>query len=138
MADFTSVREKTVLSNTLVCLLKGIEGKSTTVELRNESTVYGRIDSVDRMMNIQLSNAKFTTLQGKEARFENFFVQGKNIRFVQIPNEVNMLRTIKNEVGMFHKTKKPQSGNRKIPGKKSRMKKFYKLSDTKASAGSKD
>lgn len=42
-----SRREKFYLFNSLVILAQGVEGKYTTVDLRNESSVSGRIDLVD-------------------------------------------------------------------------------------------
>jgi hypothetical protein len=42
-----SKREKFFLFNGLVCLVQGLEGKYTTVDLRNESCVTGKIEQVD-------------------------------------------------------------------------------------------
>lgn len=41
---------------TLVCLLQGMEGVATHVELRNETTIFGTIESVDAAMHITMSN----------------------------------------------------------------------------------
>lgn len=43
----TSKKEKYYLYNSLVCLAQGIEGKYTTIDLRNESSVCGKIEQVD-------------------------------------------------------------------------------------------
>jgi hypothetical protein len=40
-------QEKYFLFNGLVCLVQGIEGQYTTVDLRNESCVTGKIEQVD-------------------------------------------------------------------------------------------
>ena len=90
-----SLRKKFRIQNTLVCLLRGIVGRRTVVELRNETSVTGRIESVDDCMNTTLSDATFKTMDGHETKFTLFYVQGKNIRYVQIPDQVNMLKTIK-------------------------------------------
>lgn len=42
-----SRREKFFLINGLVCLVQGLEGRCTTVDLRNESCVTGKIEQVD-------------------------------------------------------------------------------------------
>jgi len=40
-------KEKHFLFNGLVCLVQSLEGKYTTVDLRNESCVTGKIEQVD-------------------------------------------------------------------------------------------
>lgn len=94
----TSSREKFLVKNTLVCLLKALEGRVTTVELRNENTITGQIDEVDGFMCISMSNVCFKTLSGRMANFESFYIQGKNIRYVQIPDEINMRKAMEYEV----------------------------------------
>ena len=63
-----ALRERAVASKTLVCLLQGIVGYHTTVELRNENAVTGTVMSVDANMNVSLEDAVFTTLDGNETR----------------------------------------------------------------------
>jgi hypothetical protein len=40
-------QEKAYLYNGLVCLVQSLEGRYTTVDLRNESCVSGKIEQVD-------------------------------------------------------------------------------------------
>jgi len=48
----------------------------TTVELRNESSVRGRIDSVDYLMNMTLTDAVVVAPDGRQLmKCEQFFVQ---------------------------------------------------------------
>jgi len=42
-----SAKERFFLYNGLVCLVQSLEGKYTTVDLRNESCVTGKIEQVD-------------------------------------------------------------------------------------------
>jgi hypothetical protein len=42
-----SKQEKYFLYNGLVCLVQSLEGRYTTVDLRNESSVTGKIEQVD-------------------------------------------------------------------------------------------
>ena len=81
--------------------MQGIIGKRTVVELRNENCVTGRIESVDDCMNTSMSNVTFKTLNGQETRFTHFYIQGKNIRYIQIPDDINMMKTIKTELNIF-------------------------------------
>lgn len=93
-----SKREKFKSRNSLVCLLQGLTGKTTTVELRNESSMTGCIEIVDGFMNITMKDVHFTDPYGNKNFFEQFFVNGKNIRYVQIPERMNILQVMSMEL----------------------------------------
>ncbi|XP_053406147.1 U7 snRNA-associated Sm-like protein LSm10 isoform X2 [Mercenaria mercenaria] len=82
-------REKFYMMNSMLCLLKVVEGKRTTVEMRDEKEVTGVIKHVDGYMNISMEDVVFKSLTGKK-KFDKFFVNGKTIRYVHIPDEINM------------------------------------------------
>jgi small nuclear ribonucleoprotein (snRNP)-like protein len=82
-------REKFFMMNSMLCLLKVVEGKITTVELRGEKEVTGRIKQVDGYMNINMEDVVFKSYSGVK-KFDHFFVNGKTIRYVHIPDEINM------------------------------------------------
>jgi len=64
------------LLNSLTILLKGLEGKVTVIELRNESSIRGRIDHVDYLMNVTLTDAVIFSLDGRQLMMcEEFFIQ---------------------------------------------------------------
>lgn len=42
-----AMRERALATKTLVSLVQGLEGKVTTVDFRDETSVTGKIDSVD-------------------------------------------------------------------------------------------
>lgn len=99
MPSMKTSREYAKLLNTLTILLKGLQGKVTTIELRNESSIRGRIDSVDYLMNTTLTDAVVVAPDGRQLKTcEEFFVQGKNIRYVHIPDDVNIIKTIEEQV----------------------------------------
>ena len=84
-------REKYFISNSMICLLKAVEGKETVVELRNDRIVDGHIDRVDGYMNITMSDVTLKLpLVGTERKFDSFYVTGSNIRYVHIPDEIDM------------------------------------------------
>ncbi|KAJ9595254.1 hypothetical protein L9F63_013442 [Diploptera punctata] len=87
---FTSRREKFNIYNGLVCLAQGIEGSYTTVDLRNESCVTGKIEQVDGYMNIMMSDAVFVDTRGVEFPFDSFFIQARNVRYIHIPQQVGI------------------------------------------------
>jgi small nuclear ribonucleoprotein (snRNP)-like protein len=96
--SMASEREKFLIRNTLISLLKAVEGQVTTVELRNENIVIGKIENVDSYMNILMKDVVFKSYRGTSQNFSSFFVQGTNIRYVQIPDEIDMREAIDYEV----------------------------------------
>ncbi|XP_061176395.1 U7 snRNA-associated Sm-like protein LSm10 [Saccostrea echinata] len=94
----TSEREKYLVRNTLISLLKAVEGKETTVELRNENSVTGKVEDVDGFMNIIMRDVVFRSFRGMSQNFSSFFVQGQNVRYVHIPDEIDMRAAIDHQV----------------------------------------
>ena len=99
--QMATAREKFKFQNTLLCLLKGLIGRKVVVELRNEHSVVGTIEDVDWLMNTSMTHARYTTPDGRIMAFEQFYIQGRNIRFVQIPNYVDIMETINTELRKF-------------------------------------
>ncbi|CAH0551826.1 unnamed protein product [Brassicogethes aeneus] len=77
--------EKFHYHNSLTALVKGVENSYTTIDLRNDSCVSGRVISVDGYMNLELKNAVYYDPRGREHYFDNFFVQNRNVRYVHMP-----------------------------------------------------
>lgn len=98
-----SLRAKAKITNSLICFLTGLRGQLTTVELRNENSVVGRIDSVDERMNMTMTEATFTTLSGVSCKFELFYIQGSNIRYVHIPKEIDIIKTTKQQLAGYQR-----------------------------------
>ncbi|PSN49172.1 hypothetical protein C0J52_10149 [Blattella germanica] len=86
-----SRQDKFKLFNGLVCLAQGLEGKYTTVDLRNESCVTGKISQVDAQMNVVMSEAVFIDARGSEFPFDSFFIHARNIRYIHIPQQVGFI-----------------------------------------------
>ena len=84
----------------MVCLLKAIEGLETTVELRGEKEVTGKIIHVDGYMNITMKYVTFKSLS-QEKKFVDFFVNGRNIRYVHIPDEIDMKQAMEATIQKF-------------------------------------
>ncbi|XP_059049209.1 U7 snRNA-associated Sm-like protein LSm10 [Achroia grisella] len=91
-------KERFLYHNTLLCLVKALQDKNITLDLRNDSYVCGQIITVDGYMNISLCSAVYCDPQGNEFFFDNLFIQGRNIRYVHIPENMSMVATIKNEL----------------------------------------
>ncbi|XP_064119436.1 U7 snRNA-associated Sm-like protein LSm10 isoform X2 [Macrobrachium nipponense] len=84
--------------NTLACLLMGLEGWKTTVELHNDAFVTGLIVEVDAKMNMEMQGARYTDGNGKSVLLDNFHVRGRKIRYVHIPDQVDVTKLISEKV----------------------------------------
>uniref|UniRef100_A0A1X7VC31 Sm domain-containing protein n=1 Tax=Amphimedon queenslandica TaxID=400682 RepID=A0A1X7VC31_AMPQE len=82
---------------TLLCFLQGLQNCKTTVELRNEITIKGTIVNVDDKMNTTISGAEYKYLDGTVMNCENLFIQGSQIRYVHIPDDIDPM-TLLNKI----------------------------------------
>ncbi|XP_022783362.1 U7 snRNA-associated Sm-like protein LSm10 [Stylophora pistillata] len=101
-------RERAVAERSLVCLLQAVEGHRTIVELRNESSAEGLIENVDGFMNVRMSDVKFTKGSGGDiVDFPTMFIHGRQIRYVQIPDYIDMRKAIEEQLSKLGRTRKP-------------------------------
>ena len=106
-----SGRERATSERTLVCLLQAVQGHRTIIELRNESSAEGLIDNVDGFMNISMSDVKFSKQNGQEVMdFPTMFIQGKQIRYVEIPDYIDMRKAIEEQLTKIGNTRKAKIG----------------------------
>ncbi|XP_022194609.1 U7 snRNA-associated Sm-like protein LSm10 [Nilaparvata lugens] len=119
-----SSKEKYHTFNGLNCLVKGLEGRFTTIDLRNESFVTGKIEEVDGYMNLTMSKVIFTDQCGRCLEFDTFFVQNRIIRYVHIPVKLNVMDIIQTQL---------ESNRRKAPEKKHTFKHKRALANQKES-----
>jgi len=98
MTDTVGPRERALLTQTLVPLIRGLVSKETTVELKNELHVHGTISAVDCFMNITMENVKMSTPDGRVSKFTFLFIQSKNIRSVVIPPHLSSTALLKEQV----------------------------------------
>ncbi|KAH0631058.1 hypothetical protein JD844_005145 [Phrynosoma platyrhinos] len=105
MAVSHSVKERTISENSLVVLLQGLHGRVTTVELRDEAVAVGRLANVDAFMNIRLAETTFTDRRGRSSELSDLFVAGRNVRYVHIPDEVDIRATIEAQLQLIHRVR---------------------------------
>ncbi|XP_055512071.1 U7 snRNA-associated Sm-like protein LSm10 [Leucoraja erinacea] len=116
-----SIKERTISENSLIILLQGIHGHVTTVELRDESSVRGRIINVDAFMNVRLSEVLYTDRAGKALQLDDFFVTGRNVRYVHIPDEISIIDTIHSQLQKIHRVRNfgaKDRGRKEFPSKR--------------------
>ncbi|XP_014476839.1 PREDICTED: U7 snRNA-associated Sm-like protein LSm10 isoform X2 [Dinoponera quadriceps] len=90
--------EKHLLYNSLSILLKAVERQRTTVDLRNEASVFGIVEEADAFMNIVMRDCIFTDPRGDSFKYDMFFVQARNIRCVHIPPNIRIIPAIKEQL----------------------------------------
>ncbi|XP_072303314.1 U7 snRNA-associated Sm-like protein LSm10 [Eucyclogobius newberryi] len=100
-----SIRERSIAENSLVALLQGIQGQVTTVELRDESTARGRVVNVDAFMNVRLSDVAFRDRRGRASELQDLFITGRNVRYVHIPDHVDILQTVQDQIRRIHRVR---------------------------------
>lgn len=101
----SSIRERTIAENSLVVLLQGVQGQVTTVELRDESSARGRVVNVDAFMNIRLEDVDYRDRRGRPSRLQDLFVTGRNIRYVHIPEHMDIMKTIQGQLAKIHRVR---------------------------------
>ncbi|XP_047461383.1 U7 snRNA-associated Sm-like protein LSm10 [Mugil cephalus] len=111
----SSIRERTIAENSMVILLQGLRGEVTTVDLRNESTARGRVVNVDAFMNVRLEDVLYRDRRGRLTELQDMFVTGRNIRYVHIPDHVDIMKTIQGQLAKIHRVRNfaSQGGGRK-------------------------
>ncbi|KAM9838193.1 U7 snRNA-associated Sm-like protein LSm10 isoform 1-T2 [Aulostomus maculatus] len=115
-----SIRERTIAENSMVVLLQGLQGQVTTVDLRNEGTARGRVVNVDAFMNIRLEDVLYRDRRGQLTKLQDLFITGRNIRYVHIPDHVDIMKTIEGQLAKIHRVRNfaKEGGGRKEYSKK--------------------
>ncbi|XP_071381473.1 U7 snRNA-associated Sm-like protein LSm10 [Centroberyx affinis] len=113
-----SIRERTIAENSLVILLQGLQGQVTTVDLRDESTARGRVVNVDAFMNVRLEEVLYRDRRGRLTQLQDFFVTGRNVRYVHIPDHLDIMETIQTQLAKIHRVRNFGSGRKEYAKKK--------------------
>uniref|UniRef100_A0A034VL03 U7 snRNA-associated Sm-like protein LSm10 n=1 Tax=Bactrocera dorsalis TaxID=27457 RepID=A0A034VL03_BACDO len=121
-----SGKETYLITNTLNCLPFLLDGHSVLIDLRNESSVAGRIDATgtDGFMNIHLIDAVFIDRYGLQYPFEQFMVRPRMIRQIHLPAHLDAESTIRDWLDHGRKPirKAPQQRKGKMTFKEKRAK----------------
>lgn len=100
-----SIRERTIAENSLVILLQGLQGQVTTVDLRDDSKARGRVVNVDAFMNVRLEEVLYQDRKGHLTKLADLFITGRNIRYVHIPDNMDIVDTIKTQLAKIHRVR---------------------------------
>ena len=85
------------IQKSAVCLLAALQGQYVTVELKNDSEVYGKIDLVDSRMNIEMSDVKLKLSSSSlsSENYNSYALNGNLIRYVHIPRSIDIKESVK-------------------------------------------
>ncbi|KAI5066815.1 hypothetical protein GOP47_0017343 [Adiantum capillus-veneris] len=76
--------------STLLCVIKALQGLHILVELQNDIYIRGLLDDCDDAMNVTVKDASLEDVEGRVKKLPLVFVRGSNIRFVHIPESLNV------------------------------------------------
>ncbi|XP_076610938.1 U7 snRNA-associated Sm-like protein LSm10 [Chaetodon auriga] len=99
----SSIRERAITENSMVVLLQGLQGEVTTVDMKNESTARGRVVSVDAFMNVRLEDVLYRDRRGQLTQLQDLFITGRNVRYVHIPDHIDIMKTIQSQLARIQR-----------------------------------
>ena len=70
---------------TLASFVAALEGSRVVVELRYDTIVRGQLLASDDQLNLQLSDASITPLQGQRRECTFLYLRGRHVRFIHLP-----------------------------------------------------
>lgn len=108
-----SARSKFFYFNTMVCLLKAIEGKRVRVEIRNGVKIEGLLVVAEPSMSLELTDVTLTPIKGAPVKYSRFYVKGRQIRYVVIPDEVDIVKAMDWQINKFRYQKSWEMKHRK-------------------------
>lgn len=83
------------LCKTLLVYLQALVGHITKVELKNELIVRGKIEQVDSVGNLFLTDLTMPTSNSSpSSHFSHMFIRAKQIRFVHIPDRLDVFEIL--------------------------------------------
>ncbi|KAJ4454697.1 putative small nuclear ribonucleoprotein Sm D1 [Paratrimastix pyriformis] len=74
----------------LVRFLQKLNNETVSIELKNGSIIQGTITGVDISMNAHLKSVKLIARNKEALRLDNMSVRGNNIRYVILPDSLNL------------------------------------------------
>lgn len=78
----------------LVCVIQALQGLEILVELQNDVYVRGLLEDCDDSMNVIVKDARIEDVEGNEKHLPLIFLRGSNIRFVHIPDSIDVSHTV--------------------------------------------
>ncbi|CAD5117740.1 unnamed protein product [Dimorphilus gyrociliatus] len=126
MASELSKKEIQKITNTLVCLAKGTEGYRLKVHQQNGVIAEGLVDKVDGYMNYDMRNVRIQLPNGSIENLDQMLINSRKIKYIEIPKEMNIKRTMENQLRVFNKPVQKYLGKK---GTSNLMQKLKRIDD---------
>lgn len=94
----TEKKERFFFYNTLACMLSGAIGNDITIDMKNETNIFGLLKSCDGYMNMIIADAVLTSRHGDITRAELVNIKGSNVRYVHMPPQLNPVTIMTSEL----------------------------------------
>jgi len=75
-------------------VIQALMGLELLVELRNDLSIRGILDDCDNAMNVIIKDATIEDVEGDSRHLPLVFLRGSNIRFVHIPDNLDITRAV--------------------------------------------
>ncbi|XP_029716930.2 U7 snRNA-associated Sm-like protein LSm10 [Aedes albopictus] len=108
MSRMTDRKERYNILNELAGLAQCLVNRNILIDLRNESSVAGRITNVDGFMNISMENVVLIDQLGKHFRMEEFMIYPRYIRYIHIPESLEIVPALEEHIKR-QTTRKPRA-----------------------------
>ncbi|CAG2161633.1 unnamed protein product [Oppiella nova] len=101
------MKERAKSAKTLICLLQSLIGHKTRIDLRNDCHLVGVISSVDSFMNTELTHCHLRDHDHQLIQsFDYYFLKGSRIRMVHIPEDIDIIKNIENQLTVIQSRRK--------------------------------
>lgn len=92
-----------VLERTLAILVQSMRGNKVVVELKNDFEISGLLEETDQNMNLKMVDVRQTSATGSVRKMDMVMIQGKMIRYVHIPDEVDAIQNLHRHMRLLEK-----------------------------------
>ncbi|EJY58040.1 AAEL013425-PB [Aedes aegypti] len=108
MSRLTERKERYNTLNELAGLVQCLVNRNILIDLRNESSVAGKITNVDGFMNISMENVVLIDQLGKHFRMEEFMIYPRYVRYIHIPESIEIVPALEEHIKR-ETTRKPRA-----------------------------
>lgn len=121
-----SRKEIQKITNTLTSLAKGTEGYRLKIHQQNGVIIEGIVDKVDGYMNYDMSDVRLQLPNGTIENVDQMLINSRKIKFIEIPEEMNIQKTMERQLKIFNKPAQKYLGKK---GSANLMQKLKRIDD---------
>lgn len=102
----------------MACAIQALVGTELLLELRNDTCIRGLLDDCDDAINVIIKDSLIEDVQGVEKKLPLIFVRGSHIRFIHIPQSLNISQAVEERREMLDKAQHAYMGGKGLPAPK--------------------